>query len=56
MKYTKQQIVDILKRNCRYDIQFGEDGSLSGVSMHILSDEKDYNMICDLIGISNKER
>lgn len=55
-KYTKQQIIDMLKSNCRFDIQFGDDGNLSGISMHILSDEEDYNMLCDLIGISEEER
>ena len=56
-KYTKQQIIDMLKRNCRYDVQFGDDGeSLNGITLNILSDEEDYNMLCDLIEIPKEER
>ena len=56
MKYTKQQIINMLRRNCVFDIQFGDGGNLNGVSMHILSDEDDYDIICDLIGISKEQR
>ena len=56
-KYTKQQIIDMLKRNCRFDVQFGDDGlSLNGFTLNILSDEEDYNMLCDLLGILKNER
>lgn len=55
-KYTKQQIIDMLIGNCRFDIAFGDECELNGVSLHILSDEDDYEMICDLIGIPKDER
>lgn len=54
-KYTKQQIIDMLKRNCRSDVQFGDEGvSLNGITLNILSDEKDYNMLCDLLEIEER--
>ena len=58
-KYTKQQIIDMLKRNCHSDIGFGadeEDCSFNGITMSILSDEEDYNMLCDLLEIEESER
>lgn len=55
-KYTKQQIIDMLKRNCIHDVQFGEDCTLMGITMQILSDEEDYNMLCDLLGIEEIKR
>lgn len=55
-KYTKQQIIDMLKRNCIHDTQFGEDCSLNGITLSILSYDDDYNMICDLLEIEASER
>lgn len=55
-KYTKQLIIDMLKRNCIHDVGFGDDCELNGVTLQILSDEEDYNMLCDLIEISKEDR
>ena len=58
-KYTKQQIIDMLKRNCRFDVGFGadeEDCSFNSITLSILSDEEDYNMLCDLLEIDESER
>lgn len=64
-KYTKQQIIDILKRNCIRDDQFGMEhneetgkyeANLKGITMQILSDEDDYDMLCDLLEIKESER
>ena len=55
-KYTKQQIIDMLKRNCLHDVDFGDDCNLNGITLQILNDEEDYNMICDLLEIEENER
>lgn len=56
-KYTKQQIIDMLKRNCRFDVSFGadeDDCAFNSVTMSILSDEEDYDMLCDLLEIEER--
>lgn len=63
-KYTKQQIIDMLKRNCVFDSEFGgeyDDNNefinlKNGIVMHIISDEDDYNMLCDLLDIQKEDR
>ena len=63
-KYTKKQIIDMLERNCLFDTDFGgetnEYGEFinlkNGITMHVISDEEDYNMLCDLLEIPESER
>ena len=55
-KYTEKQIIDMLKRNCIHDVGFGDDCELNGVTLQILSDEEDYQMLCDLLEIQESER
>lgn len=57
--YTKKQIIDMLKRNCIYDIGFGDpsdDLRFNGITMQVLDDEEDYNILCDLLEIKESER
>lgn len=65
MNYTKQQIIDMLKSHCIHDDQFGMEyneetekyeANLKGITMQILNDEDDYDMLCDLLGIPKEER
>lgn len=58
-RYTKQQIIKMLERNCILNFCFDEDGInclLKSITLKISSDEKDYNMLCDLLGIIRVER
>ena len=63
-KYTKQQIIDMLKKNCIFDTDFGGEFNKygefvnlkNGITMHVISDDDDYQMLCDLLEIEENER
>lgn len=57
IKYTKQEIIDLIQRNARFDIFAGENCDLNEITIQVFSDdEEDYDMLCDIIGISEEER
>lgn len=57
IKYTKQQIIDLILRNARFDIQAGDNCELNEITVQVFSDEgEDYDMFCDILGISKEGR
>lgn len=43
------EIVQLLRRHAINDCEFGEDSSLTGITIQVLSDEPDYQFLIDLI-------
>jgi len=55
--YTKQQIINAIRRNACFDIQSGENCDLNEITIQVFSDnEEDYDLFCDLLGISKEDR
>ena len=49
--YTKKEIIALFKKHCIADCQFGDEGDLNGFTIQVLSDELDYKIMCDILGI-----